>query len=196
MSAPTLPGDDPRVRRVARWTGPASVAVSAVGIVAATLLAPRFSWTGNALSDLGAAGASTAPLFNGTLVVSGLLGVPFALLVVGARENWLGRLGAALVAAAMPALALVGVFALPSPTHGPVAVAFFVLFTAGILLDGAGGVLAGRREGALSVGLAVAHVLGWVLWGVAGLPGVALPEAVGTVALWVWVLRRFRELRV
>jgi len=184
------------LRRVALWSGPASIGISAVGILAATLLAPWFSWTGNALSDLGAAGASTALLFNGTLIFSGLLGIPFALLLLTVRDRWVRWIGTLLFGAAMPMLALIGVFALPSSYHGPVAVSFFLLFTIGIFVDGIGAILAGNHvDGALSIGLAVLHVLGWIVWGIVALEGVALPELVGSAAIWVWVVRRFRELR-
>lgn len=196
--ADVLPRDPtrPAENRLARWSGPCSIAVSAVGILAATLLAPWFSWTGNALSDLGAAGADTAVLFNGTLVVTGILGIPFALFVRRRRSTRSRRAGTALFAASMAMLALVGVFALPSPYHAPVAIAFFLLFTVGILVDGVGAVRAGERfDGRLSIGLAIAHVLAWIVWAVVALEGVALPEMVGTVTIWIWVLRRFRELR-
>lgn len=182
--------------RFALWAGPLSIAISAVGILAATLLAPWFSWTGNALSDLGAAGAGTALLFNGTLILTGLLGIPFALFVLRRRASLGRRAGTALFCLSMPFLALVGVFALPSPYHGPVAVTFFLLFTLGLLVDGIGAYrMDAEGDGVLSMALATAHVLSWIAWGIVGLEGVALPEMVGTVAIWIWVLRRFREFR-
>lgn len=188
--------DPGTMARLALWCGPLSISVSAVGILAATLLAPWFSWAGNALSDLGAVGAGTAPLFNGTLIVSGVLGVPFALFVLRRRSSRWRQAGTILFAASMSLLALVGVFALPSPAHGPVAVGFFLLFTLGFLVDGVGATVAGDRvDGALSITLASVHVLGWLVWGIVGLEGLALPEMVGTVAIWVWVVRRFREFR-
>lgn len=188
--------DPETMARLALWCGPLSITVSAVGILAATLLAPWFSWSGNALSDLGAVGAGTAPVFNGTLLLTGVLGVPFALFVLRRRSSRWRRVGTALFAASMPLLTLVGVFALPSPYHGPVAVGFFLLFTLGFLVDGVGATVAGDRvDGALSITLAGVHVLGWLVWGIVGLAGVALPEMVGTVTIWVWVLRRFREFR-
>lgn len=188
--------DQPTVDRAALWAGPLSIAISAVGIPVATLLAPWFFWTDNALSDLGAAGAETALLFNGTLVVTGLLGIPFALLVYRRRTSLWGRLGTLLFALSMPLLALVGVFALPSPYHAPVAIGFFMAFTLGILVDGIGAYRTGDdTDGILSMALASAHVLGWIAWSVVGLEGVALPEMVGTVVIWIWVLRRFQEFR-
>lgn len=196
MSKSVYSDADGTLDRLALWAGPASISVSAVGILAATLLAPWFTWTGNALSDLGAAGATTAWLFNGTLIAAGILGIPFALRVLDDTHSRLRRIGVVLFGASMPMLALVGVFALPSPYHAPVAVSFFLLFTIGLFVDGVGALRAGRvRDGTISIGLAVAHVLAWVAWGVSGLEGVALPEIVGSIAIWVWVLRRFDERR-
>lgn len=182
--------------RVALWCGPLSIGVSAVGILAATLLAPWFSWTGNALSDLGAAGAETALLFNGALVVTGLLGIPFATRLFSVYRNRVRQVAAAVFGVATVALALIGVFPLPSPTHAPVAVAFFLLFTVAIAVDGVGAFRSGHRvDGALSVTLAAVHVVGWLVARGISLDGIALPELVGSVVLWVWVLRRFNELR-
>lgn len=182
--------------RLATWCGPASIAVSAVGILAATLLAPWFSWTSNALSDLGAAGASTAPLFNGTLILAGLLGLPFAVRLVVDRSGWVRGLGALLFGAASLSLSLIGVFPIPSPYHATVAVPFFLLFTLAIAIDGVGAIRGGHRvDGTLSLSLAAIHVVGWLVWSDSGLVGVAIPELVGSVALWIWILRRFSVVR-
>lgn len=182
--------------RAARWCGPAAIGVSAVGILLATVLAPWFSWTGNALSDLGAAGASTALLFNGTLIVTGILGIPFALYLYASQRDHVRRIGAVVFGLATVALALIGVFPLPSPTHAPVAIAFFLLFTVAIAVDGVGAFRQGRRvDGALSVTLAAVHVLGWVVARTIALEGIALPELLGTIVLWIWILRRFAEVR-
>lgn len=188
--------DQPTIARAALWAGPLSIAISAVGILAATLLAPWFSWTEHALSDLGAVGAETALLFNGTVFLTGLLGIPFALLVYRRRTSRWRRVGTLLFGLAMPLLALVGVFALPSPYHAPVAIGFFLAFTLGILVDGIGAYrMDADTDGVVSMGLASGHVLGWIAWVVVGLEGVALPEMAGTVAIWLWVLRRFQEFR-
>jgi len=180
--------------RVVPWTGPVAILVAAIGILAASVLAPWFSWTGNALSDLGARGVATAPLFNGTLIIAGFLGIPFAGWLVRVQRDRIRRAAAVVFGLSMPTLALIGVFALPSPLHGPVALAYFLLFTLAILVDGLGALRTGEaRDGWLSIGLGTAHVAGWIVWGVSGHEGIALPEAVGTVAVGIWVLRRFQE---
>ena len=189
------PAGSGRLRRAALWAGPVGVVVSALGIFLPVLLAPWFSWTGNALSHLGRAGEATAPLFNGGLVVAGLLGLAFAARVWLAAENTLGRLGVVLLALSFANMALVGVFALPHDLHGPVAVAFFLSFTYGLFVHGSGDALAGhRRRGLLSIWLGIAHITGWLLFAAAPFDGIALPELVGSAALATWVLVTFRAL--
>lgn len=187
--------DDP-LGRIALWCGPASIGVSAGGILLATVRAPWFSYTGNALSDLGAAGAATALLFNGTLVVTGILGIAFALYLYAVQRDRVRRTGAVVFGLAAVTLALIGVFPLPSPNHAPVAIVFFLLFTVAIAIDGAGSVRRGHRiDGALSVSLAALHVGGWLASRAVELEGIALPEFFGTILLWIWLVRRFIEMR-
>lgn len=183
-------------RRLALYAGPAAVGIALAGIVASTLLAPWFSWTGNALSDLGARGEATAPLFNWSLIVAGVLGLPFAWRVWRAAETLLRRVGVLVLGASLVSLALVGVFPLPTEPHGPVAVAFFLLFTYGLFLHGSGDVLAGyTRRGLVAIWLGVAHPTAWLLSLVAGLDGIAIPEFAGALVFAAWVLLLFDSLR-
>ncbi|WP_080508406.1 DUF998 domain-containing protein [Haloparvum sedimenti] len=168
-----------------RAAGAASPAVALGGILLATLLDPTFSWTGDALSDLGVR-APSALAFNGALIVGGLLGLPYAHLLSERGGRAVG------VAFGVGTLCLAGVGLFPSGTapHAPVAVGFFLLATVAVAVDGAA-----RREeptGRLSLALAAGHVLAWVTWGAGLWPatGLALPEFVGAmiVAAWVWLL--------
>ena len=89
-----------------------------------------FSWTNNALSDLGVAKGFTGPLFNFGLYASGFLGLIFALfgLFSYLRKTFVGKVGAATFAAATVALICIGVFNESfSGVHYAVSVAFFVL---------------------------------------------------------------------
>lgn len=184
------------LQRATLWAGPAGVAVSLAGVVGAAALAPWFDPTAHALSDLGRAGEPTAALFNGSLVVGGLLGVAFGTRAWAAATNAAHRLGVALLALAFAAMALVGVFALPHDLHGPVAVTFFLAFTYGLFVHGSGDVLAGHaRRGLGSLWLGVAHVTGWLLLAVVPWEGIAGPELVGSLALSAWVLWTFATLR-
>lgn len=182
-------------------SGPVAVLVSFLGVMGSVALASWlaggwFTWTGNALSDLGHPDRGVAPLFNYGLVVAGLLGVAYAGRIYGAGTNAGHRIGAAMLALGLLCSAFVGVYDLTHPLHGPFALAYFVLLTLGLFAHGSGDSLAGRaRRGVLSTWLAVAHVAGWVLLSVAPFDGIALPELVGVLALWIWVLTTYADVR-
>jgi hypothetical membrane protein len=166
---------------LARLAGAAGSAVALGGILLATAVSPTFSWTASALSDLGVA-APTALLFNGGLVLGGLLALGYT----GAL--WRSARPVAVVYA-LCACALVGVGAFPSDTapHVPAAVAFFALLAATLALDGL------RRRttatGRASLLLAAVSVAAWPLWFATGLgSGVAVPELVGALSLAAWVV--------
>lgn len=200
-STDTEDATDGRARRFALLAGPAAIAVSAIGIFGSVILASWitgswFTWTGNALSHLGEVGRTTAPLFNGSLLVVGVLGLAFGWWVWTAATNHWQRLGALLLAAAMANAGLVGVFPLPNPEHGPVSVAFFVLFTFGLFVHGSGDALAGRpHRGVRSIWYGIAHVTGWALFGLAPFSGIAIPELVGVLALWAWTAELYLGAR-
>src|SRR5208283_2646292 len=91
---------------------------------------PAFSWTRNALSDLGVVAGITGLLFNFGLCASGLLALNFAVLGLYGYlgKTWVGKIGATAFAAATIALIAIGVFNENySGTHYEVSVAFFTL---------------------------------------------------------------------
>lgn len=176
-------------RRWARRSGPVAAAVAIACILAATAVSPTFSWWSGALSDLGTAGAS-AWLFNGGLVVGCLLGLPYAWVLWTAAADPLGDLRAITYGAALLAMAGVGLFPAGRPPHFPLALAFFVLATLTLLVDG----VARLRllTGKLSLGFGIATPLAWPVWGlwIAPSGGIAVPEFVGATlfALWIGLL--------
>jgi hypothetical membrane protein len=185
-------------KRVLAGLGIASVVVALGGIVAAAALAPWFSPFVHALSDLGSAGTSTAPVFNGALLVGGALGAGFVVAVWAETENPIHAGGLLVLLLAMGCMALVGVFPLPSAMHFVVAPAFFVFATLGVAVFaagdfvGTGGFRRGGRpaRGGSLVVLAALHVASWVWWLLLGWPGpgLAVPELVGSAMLAVWAL--------
>ena len=172
---------------LARLLGHAAPVVTLGTILLATVVSDSFTWTDSALSDLGVT-TGTALLFNGGLVVGGLLALPYAYaLWIAARSN-VGRLTSVAFALAATTMGLVGVFVSGHPLHLPVALSFYLLVTATLVLDG----FARRTvwQGRLSALLGVAHFLGWALW-VAGSrfgTGLAVPETVGALVFALWVL--------
>jgi len=99
-------------------------------ILLAIAYSPDFSWTENALSDLGVQEGVTAVLFNTGLIISGVLAILFTIgLFTFLQENPLGRIGASVFVLDAFALTAIGVF--PEnvePIHLYASVTFFTLF--------------------------------------------------------------------
>jgi hypothetical membrane protein len=189
----------PTARTIAAASGVAAVVVAFVSILGAVALAPWFSWQANALSHLGAPDRASAPLFNGGLILAGVLGLGLFPAVWRTATHPVQRVGAAILVLAVGAMALVGAFPVGHSLHGPVSVTFFVAFTYGLFAFGTGDALAGHpRRGVATIWLGIAHVTGWAFWLAADIEGVAIPEFVGATTLGVWVLataRRFHSKR-
>lgn len=178
------------------WSGVAGSGLGLTATLAATLLSPTFSWTANALSDLGAPTAANPWLFNGGLVVAGVIAMPFAWVLFATARHVLEHVGAASFAGSVVGLALVGLFPVGTALHAPAAVAYFLLFTVAMWLYGTGAALAGDvRRGLVSIWLGIGHVLAWLAWVAVGPDGIAVPELVGSVILLAWLVWTTRWVR-
>jgi hypothetical membrane protein len=175
-----------KVSTVAPWTAVLAAVVAFGAILITTTVAPWFSWTENALSDLGHHERATANLFNGGLIVAGLIGSAFPLWLVFDTDDFPRRLGAVTVAVTLVDLALIGVFPTPHDLHGTVSVVFFVGVTLGLIVWGIGDIRDDRRlRGGTIAATGFFHGTFWVVWFSSIIPyeGVAVPEFVGAVAL-------------
>jgi hypothetical membrane protein len=188
-----------RLRSIATWCGLLAPAVGLGTVLLATLFAPWFSWTGNALSDLGHPSRATAPLFNGGTALSGLLALTFAgrLWIDPDAEGVLYRVALVVLGASFASLVGVGASPVTTDLHFPVSVAFFVSMTYGLWLYGSADALAGARErGVATIWLGVANVTAWVLYAtLEPFAGVAVPEAVGALVLAAWAVPTALRLR-
>lgn len=183
-------------------TGLVAPTIAAVTILAATFVDPAFSWTEDALSNLGElpmgesitlpflASAPEFALFNGGLLLTGIVGLPFALRLWTDADHVLQRVGALQFAGALIALALVGVFHIPREPHGTVAIAHYLLGIVFLWTHGTGSVLVGRtRWGLVTIWLGSVHLLAWLVWAAAltgPIPGLAIPETVGAAIFGGW----------
>jgi hypothetical membrane protein len=176
--------------RVAAAFGVLAVVVSLGGIASAIALSTRFSFATDALSDLGRATWRSSTAFNTGLLVSGLCALVPGVVLVRNSRTLLHAAGSLAFSFSAVCLALIGVFALPAPQHGTVAVGFFLGFTVAFLLYGAADLRSGaRRWGLFAIALAAVHVGSWAVWIAAGTPGgLALPEIVGSGCVSAWIL--------
>jgi len=153
---------------------------------------PEFSWTNNALSDLGVVEGITALLFNSGLLIGGALCFVFATgLFVFLKERTVGKIGALVFVLGSLALFAIGVF--PEnvrPTHYIVSVMFFMLLPiAMLIIVGAFWLMHKVRMAAFTLLVAVAAATPWILYfTIPYAPNVAVPEAVSAFAGAVWAV--------
>jgi len=153
----------------------------------------QFSWTNNALSDLGVIPGATGPLFNFGLYASGFLAFIFALfgLYPFISKNWLGKTGAAIFAAATLALISIGVFNESfSPTHYLVSIAFFTLMPIALfLIAGAFAFNHKTKMALLTLLTGTAAAAPWILYfAIQYVPGEAIPEFLSGLAGAIWII--------
>ena len=171
-----------------------------VFILVAVASYPPFSWTSNALSDLGVVSGVTAGVFNSGLILCGVLCVTFAAgLYLLLSASVVGRVGVFVFGLACVALAAIGTFPESvSPTHYWVSVAFFVLLPISLLIIVGGFWRVGQvRMAVFTLVMAVAAAAPWVLlFAVRYVSGVAVPEFVSGLAGGVWtVVLGYKMLR-
>jgi len=144
-----------------------------------------FSWTSNALSDLGVEGMSAA-IFNFGLIAGGLITAVFAVgLWAALKESTLGQVGAAIFTLDTLTLSSIGVFPEAAGSiHLYISVAFFTFLPISLLTIGAAIIHRSSERGigiiAFSTGIAAAAV--WI----PGYEGLAIPEAFAYLSASVW----------
>ncbi|MFQ6129640.1 MAG: DUF998 domain-containing protein [Candidatus Hadarchaeaceae archaeon] len=171
--------------RLAGLCGVAAPAVALSCIFLSISLSPWFSWSANALSDLGVGEA--AWVFNSGLMAGGILTMIFAAgLSVAFKGRTLGRVGAVLLFFDAIALFGVGLFSeAAGKIHSYFSVAFFVLFPLSLFLLGASAIMAGSKKfGSFTVVDGVLAALPWVFsW-----DGVAIPEMISALVASIWIM--------
>jgi hypothetical membrane protein len=161
--------------------GLAAPVMAYIFIGVAIAQSPWFRWDGNALSDLGhSSWSSVAPVFNFGLLFTGFLIVAYALLSLRHSARWTSL---ALAVAAF-SLQLVGAFnEVYGVLHYAVSILFFVSMGVASL------VYAAERRSYLGVAAFAIGLAAWVLyWLDIYSSGVAVPEAVSTLAVMPWVM--------
>ncbi|WP_258084019.1 DUF998 domain-containing protein [Thermococcus thermotolerans] len=141
---------------------------------------PWFSFTGNALSDMGSIRNPVNYYFNGFLMVFAVLGFIAA---IGALRNGLSYL----MPLAMVLLFLVGVFPEEYAPHAPAAVFFYVLALADIAIVGIKLGRSGTSAGyAWSVLAVITFAMMLYLVKARVFKGLAIPELIGAATILAW----------
>lgn len=162
-------------------------------ILGAIMSFSAFSWTHNALSDLGIVPGLTSALFMLGLCGGGVLAFVFALLglysYVGKGAT--GKVGAGIFATSTLILVCIGIFNENfRPTHFVFSVLFFVLAPIAFFILTAGFYLKGNRKLAVfSVLIALIAAVPWILQlTIRYVSDVAIPETISGVAVGVWAV--------
>ena len=173
--------------------GIAAPIVAFPSILIAIAFYPTFSWSNNALSDLGIIPGITGTVFNFGIYTSGLLSLSFAIfcLFYYLGKTWAGKIGSAFFAMANLSLTAIGFFNESfSPTHYLVSVAFFALVPISLFILTLAFWLNHQRSMAgFTVLIGVLAALPWLLWFTFNyVSNVAIPESLSGVAVSVWVV--------
>jgi len=181
--------------KLAGWVGIVAAVLGLSGVFAATFLAgEEFSWSRNALSDLGV--SQVANLFNYSLIIAGILNFIFAVGFVKAQAKSASfNLGGVLLILGGGSLTLVGVFTEDyGVLHTYVSLGYFVLFPLAMILVGYAFVKMNMQvKGYLSMLagiIALIVILGgvildWHTW--LGL-GFAVPEIIEAIIIAAWII--------
>jgi len=175
--------------RVAGVCGVLSPIVALSLIFLAITYSPWFSWTKNALSDLGVDGLA-AILFNSGLIISGLLAIVFSLgLMQALRKQMLGFAGSFVLVLACISLVGVGVFPeTAGPIHFYLSVAFFALILISQFLIAAAMISESskRNIGLFSVLVGLLGTVSIAMSMVLPLEGAAIPEILASFSASLW----------
>ncbi len=127
-------------RKTATLSGIIGPIIVIVGILTSVAVSPWFNWLDNALSDLGHPDSPVFLLFNGILVVSGLITLLFAghlLRETISERSVLGMIGSLMLFASFVMLIGVGfVNETIRPYHSRIALGFFLALTFASLIYG------------------------------------------------------------
>ncbi|XHH10270.1 MAG: DUF998 domain-containing protein [Candidatus Bathyarchaeia archaeon] len=171
-----------------------AVPIVAFGCIATAIASyPEFSWTNNALSDLGVVSGITGPVFNVGLFTAGLLGFLFAVLGLFSffKGSTVGKAGAIVFALATVWLMAIGIFNEDfRPTHFIVSVLFFATLPIALWVLTAGLYL--KRMVKLAVFTLTASFVAaapWILYyTIHYVPNVAIPETISGLTGAIWAI--------
>jgi hypothetical membrane protein len=176
---------NPKILRLAEFFGIITPFFGLLIIASSILLSPWFSWTGNALSDLGGTDGFEAVVFNSGLAITGALLMMFSTgLFEMTKGDVMGQVGSMVNLVSAVLLIGIGVVNITiEPWHTYVSVGFFVTLPLSAVLIG---FFFYRKKmrfyTLLAWGTAILSAVIWFFpWA-----SPAIPEALSTSYLAVW----------
>jgi hypothetical membrane protein len=174
--------------RVAALCGLVTPVIAISAILLAISYSPWFSWTENALSDLGVHEA--AAIFNFSLMTSGVLTLIFAIgLAQTLRQNIMGFVGALLLILTAISLFAIGFFPeTAGRIHFYFSVSFFMFTVLSLIVIGVAlfRESSGKTVGALSIFAGLFEAAVWVLFWNLPIKGDAIPEMISSLTTSAW----------
>ncbi|WP_254862113.1 DUF998 domain-containing protein [Halovivax gelatinilyticus] len=191
--------------RVTRACGLAAPVIALGAIFLSTCIASpeTFTWRNRALSDMGRPGTETFWVFNGGLILAGVIGIPFVHRVWDESTNRLERVGAGMLGVSLAGMIGVGLFFLEHTTyylstdlHGPAALTTFAAAPIAAIGYGLGAYRAGTTHLAVaSLAAGTLQLASWIVWGAyvhllasTSTTWFAVPEFVAAGCLGAWVV--------
>jgi hypothetical membrane protein len=181
------------LERIGAASGVVAPILAFICIIIAITTYSQFSWTNNALSDLGVVSGVTGVFFNFGLVACGFLAFNFAVfgLYPFFKGNLIGKIGVGVFAVATIALICIGIFNENfSPTHYLVSVAFFMFMPIALLIiTGAYAIKRQVKMAIFTVLVFLAAASPWILYFMIHYaPNVAIPEIISGLAGATWII--------
>ena len=146
---------------------------------------PWFSFTKNALSDLGSSKAQYPFIFNSMLMLIAAMGVMFSASFYSWAKTDCEKISACIVCGAMISLAFVGIFPEETAFHFPAAFSFYILSGVGALVYAPGAWRKNKPLAIFAFTVLPATILAFLL---SPFRGIAIPELIGASFIIGWLL--------
>lgn len=182
------------IKKITAYSGIVSPVVGFITIFITTLIhSDWFSWTGKALSDLGAIGTSYAALYNWGMIIAGFFGIVFVIGLFRYLDHEISQVGCVVFLGGMFFLVLVGWFESGTSPHVMVSWGFFSITALGISTVGLGELFEDRNMGILWLALVFFGSL-VAYWASNNYSGAAIPEMVGAAGFAIFSLVNSRRI--
>ena len=180
-----------RVLGLLKFFGVISLATGWITITLSIALNPWFSFSKNALSDLGAIGVRFAYVFNTGLLVAGVFALLYAFFLLSSYDGRLAALASSLFLFSAVHLVLIALF--PEGTYPHLFVSYEFFVSSGVAVLVFGSAFLAQRKTRLGIFFAVLSLVGFFLAAVVPWPSISVLEVFAITLLTVWAALMLRD---